>query len=175
MRKNIKFWQVAGFVFIGIAGALLHFLYEWSGESFLIAPFSAVNESIFEHIKLLFFPWLTFAFIEKKCIGRNIPNFWCAKLVGIVTGIILIPAIFYTYTGALGVTADWFNIAIFFIVVAVSLYIETIIIKSGKCSLPNAISLFIIILLGVVLVALTFFPFHIPLFEDPITNLYGII
>ena len=174
MRNNLKYWQPAGFVFIGIMGTLLHFLYEWTGESVLIAPFSAVNESIFEHIKLLFFPWITFSIFEGRYLGKKYLYFWCAKLIGILIGILLIPTIFYTYTGALGVMADWFNIAIFFIVSAILLYLETVIIKSGKCSLPPIISLFIIALLGIILITLTFFPFQIPLFKDPITNLYGI-
>lgn len=174
MKENIKGWQLAGFVFIGIFGTLLHFLYEWTGESILLAPFSAVNESIFEHIKLLFFPWLVFSVFESRYLGKKYLNFWCAKLVGILIGILLIPTLFYTYTGALGIMADWFNIAIFFITSAVLLYAEAIILKSGKCSLPPVISLFIIVLLAVILITLTFFPFEIPLFKDPITNLYGI-
>ena len=174
MDKRIRSWQIAGFIFIGIAGTLLHFLYEWTKESILIAPFSAVNESIFEHIKLLYFPWLVFSLIEGRYLADKNENFWCAKLKGIIVGIILIPTIFYTYTGALGVMADWFNIAIFFIVSAVLLYTEAVILNSRKCLLPSAISLFIIILIGIILVVLTFFPFHIPLFKDPVTNLYGI-
>ncbi|MBE7055804.1 MAG: hypothetical protein E7392_06810, partial [Ruminococcaceae bacterium] len=65
MKKTVSRWQLAGFIFTGIAGVILHFLFDWTGGSVLVAPFSAVNESIFEHMKLLFFPMLLFAFVER--------------------------------------------------------------------------------------------------------------
>ena len=113
LKRSLKLWQIGGFVFTGIAGVLLHFLYDWTNQSIVVAPFSAVNESIWEHMKLLFFPMFVFALLEYKVIGKNYENFWCAKLVGTIMGLLLIPIIYYTYTGALGVNADWFNIVIF--------------------------------------------------------------
>ena len=90
-------------------------MYEWSGESIIVGLFSAINESIFEHMKLLFFPMLLFAFFEAKFVNEEYDNYWCAKLIGILVGVGLIPVIYYTYTGIFGVNADWFNIIIFFI------------------------------------------------------------
>lgn len=43
MKNLLKRWQIAGFIFTGIAGVLLHFLYDLTGQSILVAPFSAVN------------------------------------------------------------------------------------------------------------------------------------
>ena len=39
-----------------LLGSLLHFVYGWSGSNVFAAGFSAVNESTWEHMKLLFFP-----------------------------------------------------------------------------------------------------------------------
>lgn len=75
MKKSLKFWQIGGFVFTAIAGVLLHFLYDWTNQSIIVASFSAVNESIWEHMKLLFFPMFVFALIEYKFIGKNYENF----------------------------------------------------------------------------------------------------
>lgn len=175
MKRSLSFWQFVGFVFTSVVGTLLHFLYEWTGESVIVGLFSAVNESIFEHMKLLFFPMLLFAFIEAKYIGEEYDNFWCAKLVGILVGVGLIPVIYYTYTGIFGVNADWFNIIIFFITAAISYMVETRIMESGRCSFiqPN-LAKFILIIIAAVFIVLTFFPPKIPLFEDPITAIYGI-
>lgn len=175
MKKSLSFWQFVGFVFTSVVGTLLHFLYEWSGESVIVGLFSAVNESIFEHMKLLLFPMLLFAFIEAKYIGEEYDNFWCAKLVGILVGVGLIPVIYYTYTGIFGVNADWFNITIFFITAAVSYMVETRLIKNGRCLCiqPN-LAKFILVMVAAVFIVLTFFPPKIPLFEDPITATYGI-
>ena len=175
MKRSLSFWQFVGFVFTSVVGTLLHFLYEWTGESVIVGLFSAVNESIFEHMKLLFFPMLLFAFIEAKYIGEEYDNFWCAKLVGILVGVGLIPVIYYTYTGIFGVNADWFNIIIFFITAAISYMVETRIMESGRCSFiqPN-LAKFILIIIAAIFIVFTFFPPKIPLFEDPITAIYGI-
>lgn len=175
MKRSLSFWQFVGFVFTSVVGTLLHFLYEWTGESVIVGLFSAVNESIFEHMKLLFFPMLLFAFIEAKYIGEEYNNFWCAKLIGILVGVGLIPVIYYTYTGIFGVNADWFNIIIFFITAAISYMVETRIMESGRCSFiqPN-LAKFILIIIAAVFIVFTFFPPKIPLFEDPITAIYGI-
>lgn len=114
MKKLLSTWQIAGFIFTGIAGVLLHFLFDWTNQSIITAPFSAVNESIFEHMKLLFFPMFVFAFIENYYIGKGYKNFWCVKLIGILLGVVLIPVLYYAINGIFGMTPDWVNIAIFF-------------------------------------------------------------
>ena len=85
-----------------LLGSLLHFVYGWSGGSVLAAGFSAVNESTWEHMKLLFFPMFLFSVVQVCCLGRNYPNFLAARGVSTVTGVALIPVLFYTYTGVLG-------------------------------------------------------------------------
>ena len=46
---------IARILSVSLLGTLLHFTYRWSGRNPLIAP---VNESVWEHMKLLFFPML---------------------------------------------------------------------------------------------------------------------
>ena len=53
--KIFKF-EVFSIIFVFILGTLLHFAFEWSNQNALIGTFSAVNESTWEHLKLLFFP-----------------------------------------------------------------------------------------------------------------------
>ena len=116
MKQSVPSWQIGGFVFVGALGTLLHFVFDWSGGNVAAALFSAVNESIWEHMKLLFYPMLLFAWWEWRVWGREDNRFWCIKLVGALLGLGLIPVAYYTYTGALGLSADWFNITIFFFV-----------------------------------------------------------
>ncbi len=166
MKRSVAFWQIIGFVFTSIVGTLLHFLYDWSGQSFVVGLFSAVNESVWEHMKLLYVPMFAFALIERRYIRTN--NFWCAKLIGTVIGLVLIPIIYYTYTGAFGVFADWFNIAIFFISAFVVYYVETRLLKSEKefCISP-IVCLFALVSIGILFVAFTIAPLEIPLFIEP--------
>lgn len=175
MKKSLKLWQIGGFVFTGIAGVLLHFLYDWTKQSIIVAPFSAVNESIWEHMKLLFFPMFIFALAEYKFIGRNFESFWCAKLVGTITGLLLIPIIYYTYTGVFGVNADWFNIIIFFIAAGTAYCLENLLLKNklNFCKSPF-IAFVILCLVAVLFVVTTFVQPKIPLFQDMTTGNYGI-
>jgi hypothetical protein len=54
MRKKLILWEIAGFFFIGLIGAVLHFTFELSDYSnMVVAFFSAVNESTWEHLKMV--------------------------------------------------------------------------------------------------------------------------
>ncbi len=171
----MKKWQLGGFVFTAIAGVILHFLYDWTGGSVLVAPISAINESIFEHMKLLFFPMFIFALIQNRYIGKDYKNFWCVKLLGISLGVILIPMLYYTINGAFGEMPDWVNIAIFFVTSAITYLIESWLFKNCciKCKSQNKALLILWIMAGI-FALLTFIPPRVPLFQDPITKKYGI-
>lgn len=174
MKKSLSFWQFAGFIFTGVTGTLLHFLYDWTHSKF-IALFSAVNESIWEHMKILFFPLFFFALFESRYLAKEHPNFWASKLIGIMAALMLIPTLYYTYTGALGVKADWFNILIFFIAAAVSFIIETRIMKNQKgICISSVAAIIILCAVAVLFFIFTFAPSEIPLFQDPLTKTYGL-
>ena len=168
MEKPISSLQYAGFIFTSITGTLLHFAYDWSNQSILLAPFSAINESIWEHMKLLFFPMFVFSFIEYFRIGNEYENFWCVKLIGIALGLILIPTLYYTYTGAFGVMIDFINIAIFFLAAAVAYSVETRLFEQGySCRMAPRVAFFLLCLIFLAFVVFTFLPPEIPLFAEP--------
>ena len=174
MKRSIKLWQFWGFGVTALGGTLLHFLYEWLGEAKWIAPFSGVNESTWEHMKLLFWPMFIFAIVQ-SFFFKDRKDFWCIKLRGILLGIILIPVIFYTYNGAIGKSPDWFNIAIFFICAAISYIYETKLFNENKTSCKSQkraiIALFAIALLFVIF---TFLTPEIGIFKDPLTGTFGV-
>jgi hypothetical protein len=167
--------RLYGFLFTAIIGTLLHFLYDWTGEIIFVAPFSAVNESVWEHMKLLFVPMFIFALIDYRKWGKNHDNFWCIKLLSITVGLLLIPTLYYTYTGALGITADWFNITIFFLAAGAAYYLEYR-LETGPtaCHTGSVRCAFLLLLIAAILTVTTFFPPRIPLFRDPLTGTYGI-
>ena len=101
MKRSLLLWQVSGLTFSAVLGTLFHFLYDWTGF-ILFAPFSAVNESTWEHMKLLFFPSFIFAIIQSVFFLKDYPSFWKIKLIGITVGILVIPTLFYTYNGTIG-------------------------------------------------------------------------
>ena len=175
MKKSIGLWQFFGFAVTSLGGTLLHFLYDWLGGAILIAPFSAVNESTWEHMKLFFFPTFVFALIESLFLCEK-EDFWCIKLRGICLGLIAIPIIFYTCNGAIGKLPDWFNIAIFFISSAAAYLYETALFKKKgiRCENPR-LSLTLLFSIAALFVIFTFYPPKIEIFRDPVSSSYGIV
>ena len=174
MKKSTNRWQLIGFISTAIGGTLLHFLYEWFEEAVWIAPFSGINESTWEHMKLLFWPMFIFAVIQ-SFFFRDRQDFWCIKLRGILLGLILIPIIFYTYNGAIGKSPDWLNITIFFLSAAATYLYETrrFNIQSLNCTSPK-ISITILCIIALLFIIFTFKTPKLEIFKDPITQLYGI-
>ena len=175
MKFKISIWQFFGFGFTSLFGTLLHFLYEWTGKNNFTALFSGVNESTWEHMKLLFFPLLIFSIIEYYIFGRNETYYWCIKLTGTILGLSSIPVIYYTLNGVFGKTPDWVNISIFFIAAALTYFAETLMFKNKVRCRPCSRTRFILLLvIATLFFIFTFIPPEINLFKDPITNTYGI-
>ena len=174
MKKAIPYWQTGGFIFTSVIGTLLHFLFDWTGGSGAVALFSAVNESIWEHLKLLFYPMILFALVESFFWGKELESFWCVKLMGILTGILLIPVLYYTYTGILGINADWFNITIFFLSAGIVYRLETgLFQRAFACPMHSKLAIALLCFIAVAFTVFTFVPLRIPLFQDPVTGGYG--
>lgn len=175
MKRSIKAWSLLGFAVTSLLGTLLHFVYEWTGESIFAAPFSAVNESTWEHMKLLFFPMLVFSLVQSRFF-REYNNFWCIKLRSALLGITLIPIIFYTYNGVIGKSPDFINISIFFIAAAISYIYEVRQFNKNSiiCKKPKY-SFFVLLLIGALFVIFTFLTPKLAIFRDPTTMLYGIV
>ena len=174
MKREIWIWQLVGFAFTALVGTLLHFLYDWLGEAVWVAPFSGVNESTWEHMKLLFWPMLGFAIVQ-GLFFTEYPSFWCIKLRGALLGLGLIPVLFYTYNGVIGKSPDWINITIFFVSAAISYLYEARRLKSGKPSVcRKGLAIFIFCVIAAAFVIFTFNTPELGIFKDPLTGRYGI-
>ena len=174
MKREIGIWQLFGYALTSVIGTLLHFLYEWTGNAVWAAPFSGVNESTWEHMKLLFFPMFVFAIVQ-SFFFRDREEFWCVKLRGILLGQVLIPILFYTYNGVIGPSPDYINIAIFFISAAIAFIYETRQFKSeiNVCRRPR-IAIGVLCVIALLFVVFTFATPKISIFKDPLTGTYGI-
>ena len=174
MKRSIGIWQLMGFAVTAFSGTLLHFLYDWLGESKWVAIFSGVNESTWEHMKILFWPMFLYAILQ-SFFFREREDFWCVKLRGILLGITLIPIIFYTYNGAIGRSPDWLNISIFLICAAIAYIYETRQFNNVSRICKNAKHTFgTLCAVALLFVLFTFFTPEINIFKDPLTQTYGI-
>lgn len=174
MKRSVGIWQLFGFIVTVLFGIFLHFLYDWTGEAVWAAPFSSVNESTWEHMKILFWPMLLFAVLQSLFFGGR-EDFWRVKLRGILLGIVLIPLLFYAYNGVIGKSPDFINISIFFISAAISYIYETRLFNSGRLR-EGATKLPLVILgsLALFFIIFTFATPEIAIFKDPLSSTYGI-
>jgi hypothetical protein len=175
-RRRIFFYELAGIVFIIVFGSIVHFTFEWSGSQAIVGVFSAVNESVWEHLKLGFWPAIVFALIEYRYLRKLTGNFLFAKTVGIYLIPVVIMVLFYSYTAILGESILVIDILTFVIAVIVGQLVSYRLLtwKTLPYNL-NRISLIALILLGLAFVLFTFYPPQLAMFQDPITGEYGIV
>ena len=175
MKKSIGLWQFFGYAVTALVGTLLHFSYDWLGGALWVAPFSGVNESTWEHMKLFFWPAFLFAVVQ-SFFFRDRKDFLMIKLRGILSGLILIPVLFYTYNGVIGKSPDWINISIFFIASAIAFIYEYRLLRADeKSDASSKIPLVSLLIIAATFVIFTFFTPTLGIFRDPIGNTYGII
>lgn len=170
-RKNLFWWSVGGVLTVAILGTILHFLYDWTGGSAVVKPFSAIDESTFQHMKILCFPMTIFGLVQWFFFRKEYKCYFVIKLIGILVGLTLIPVLFYTYNGAFGKSPDWLNITIFMVADLCAFAVEYTLFKKadGDCKpVWNILALVGIIATGVMFVLLTYLPPNLPIFISPV-------
>jgi len=174
-NRSVFVYELIGTVFIIFLGSALHFTFELSGGNPVVGAFSAVNESVWEHLKLVFWPALLFMLIEYVQLKETTNNFALAKTAGVYLAIIIIPIIFYSYTAITGKSIFLIDISTFVVAVIIGQISSYKLLTHKK--LPhsfNRISLVLLVLLGIAFILFTFYPPQLAIFRDPNTGKYGI-
>ncbi|WP_343209370.1 DUF6512 family protein [Anaerolentibacter hominis] len=173
---NLKKWHILGALCTILLGSLVHFTYAWSGKNPVVGSLSAVNESTWEHLKLLFTPLFLFTLIDYPLYGKEFKNFLPVRFLSILLGMFVIVAAFYTYSGILGRNFLAADIATFILGVIAAYCFSCHFLKSGSFSSPEAAAAGKagLVLLLVLFILFTFVTPRIGLFKDPVTGGYGI-
>lgn len=168
MNKKLMLCTIIGIIFVSISGTLLHFVYQLSGENYFAGLFSPVSESTWEHMKLIFFPMLFYSIIISRPLKSKYPCISTALSAGLIAGTILIPVIFYTYSGILGFNMLCLDIATFYIsVIAAFIIVYKI---SVKCSAAKYTVLleFIIFIMISAFIIFSYNPPQAGIFKSPV-------
>ena len=167
-------YELLGILLISILGGLLHFTFEISGFNPVIGIFSAVNESVWEHLKLGFWPIILLTIIEYRLIRKQTTNFFLGKTISALTIITVIPVMFYSYTSLTGESIFLIDISSFFISVIIGQTLSYMILTHKQLSKNlEWLSIALLILLAILFVVFTFYPPNLPPFQDPISGDYG--
>lgn len=158
-----------------IVGFFVHNVYHWLPS--IITTIFPVNESLFEHMKLIFISpiisSLILYFIFKKQ-NYLINNYLFGLMVSIIFNIILFYVVYLPIYYSIGHSL-LMTLCIYFITICLSNYLYYLIIEMNNNYRLNIISFISIIVIGAILVYFTYHPLKIDFFRDPETKSYGIL
>lgn len=168
--------EIISVMFSIILGTILHFVYQLSGENSIIAWLVPVNESVWEHLKLIFYPMIIASVIQYFCINKIANNYIEARVIGIFTAISFVVVAFFTYTGIIGTNFFIIDVLIFITSIILGEYVSYKLIKRKNESdtktkiLASVIGIFLLICF----IVCTYYTPEVNLFRDFQTGEYGI-
>ena len=175
-KRGAATWELFGGLFILVFGSSLHFVFEWTGEFLPIAPFVPVNEAVWEHLKMAFWPALIWALIERGPLRGRVNNFMLAKSVGILLMPLTIASVFYSYTAILGHHLLALDAGSFVVAVILGQYVSYMLLTGDERSAAtNRVMPSLVVLVAVLFIVFTFAPPHVGLFMDGPSGGYGIL
>ena len=171
---NYKKWKIiAPFIIFGLC-SLLHFGYAIMPNP-ISSIFFPVNESIFEHMKMIYTSVLVFSLIEYFIIKKKK---WELNNLGInpfISGLTNIFSFLIIYLPVKSLIGE--NMIVTFIILFISNIITEVVsyyLLLNKKIIDNRIGLIITLLVYIPFIYLTYNPIHNSFFYDPKDNLYGI-
>ena len=166
MNYLLKRFHIISAVLVSIVGTILHFTYGWSDNNPVVALFSAINESTWEHLKLLFFPMLLTSIVGYPFVSNSSNSYWCSRAIGILVSLAFTVIFFYTYSGILGKNIAIIDIISFFISVILG-ELTSYILMNNKIPCNKICAIFLLISITALFIIFTFFPPDIGLFKKP--------
>ncbi len=169
MEKEKAFWSsIIGFFAVCIVGVINHYVYHLTGNNIIAGMFTPVNESVWEHLKQLYFPYLIYIICEYFVYGRKIKGFLFSRVIGVMIGMVFVPAMFFIYTSIFGRSFVPVDILLFIISVLLSFYIsfDRILKDKDNYRMRNLAAVILLLAISILFVGLTFFPPETALFRD---------
>lgn len=153
------------YAFIAILlGFLNHFLYQLSGGQAFVALFCPVNESVWEHLKLLFFPILFVSVIEYLRYRPDAVRFFYYRFLAALCAMGATVALFYTYTGVIGRGFLIIDILIFLFSILFAFYLDAYFYRINVKKVPMTTVFSLWLILSLSFFVFTCFPPNLPLF-----------
>ena len=167
MNKDLKKYVVEGFIVVSVLGTVFHFVYDFLGQNFFIGFFFPVNESTWEHMKLLFFPMLFYSLYMNHKLKTDYPCITSSLLFGILLGTVLVPVLFFTYSGILGKNFLPLDIATFVISVILAFFAVYKLTLSCKVISYKSLLRLLVFIVAVCFLIFTYHPLAVGIFEVP--------
>ena len=162
----MNMWFLVALV-ASLAGTALHFLYDVlpSPLTALIAP---VNESVWEHLKLLFWPTVVGAAVLAGR-RRNKQRHWSSFFVALLGAPTFLLLCFYVLK-AFGIESVALDIILYYISMAFGFTLAFFLYKKSRAEHYGGFALMLVILYGACLILFTFAAPDLPIFREMSMN-----
>lgn len=150
------------FVLTALAGTALHFAYMLCPVP-AVGLFAPVNESVWEHLKLLYWPFLAASF----CLCFRAPDAqraWSGFLLAQLVMPLALLGTYYTLYAGFGVECLWADIALYYLSLALGFRMAYTLEKSGRLTFLAGVLVILTGLYGAALVLFTMAPPALPIF-----------
>ena len=168
--------ETAGGAVVYAIAAFLHFFYDFTGGSIVGALFGAVNESVWEHLKIFAIAYIIWAVTELLWAKPNLKKFVSAKAVGLYSLCTTITLFFYLYTAVAGraiLAVDLISSLVFSFGAHYVSYKLTLSDRNrGQFFYTSVMLIFLALIM---ILCFSYYPPACPLFKDYTTGLYGVI
>lgn len=173
---NLKKIKIIGVIVIFLLTVLYHFLYDWFPNP-VFSVFFPVNESIWEHMKLLYTGIISWGLIEYFLLKKNnikFNDFWYQLFLTAFSSIIIYLIAYLPIYNLIGENIV-INIALLIIVIILEQIFSYYLIQDKtKKDILNKLSIGLIVLFYVVFLSLTYNPIKNYIFYDTQKDIYGI-
>ena len=156
-----KRWFLIFFV-TAVVGTALHFVYDlWPVP--LVGIIAPVNECVWEHLKMLYWPSLAAGFFLAR-EDRGSSRFWSAWLAGMLLAPTALLGVYYTLLAGFGVESQAVDVALYYLSLAFGFWTAWRLNDSGKAEKLVGVLVIAAGLFGAALVLFTVCPADLPIF-----------
>ena len=166
--------EAAGCVVICAAAAIMHNIFSWFGPGALTILFGAVNESVWEHIKIFSAAYVGYALAELLWLRVGFRRYVAAKCAGLYAMMGGIIALHYSCITLTGRTVAWVDIVgSAVIVILVQLLSYGLVNSPLPLKEYFAPAVFLLMLYYLMFFSFTIYPPKTELFRDPMSGSFG--
>lgn len=160
--------EIYGAVFIIVLGSLLHFTYEATGQARWVGVFSAMDESVWEHLKLAFWPGAAWTLLLRLIPIHRPQNFWAGRAASLLLTPLAIAVGFYGYTALIGGHSLILDLALFVASIACGQAAAVGVYNAPKLGRGfESLALMLVLILLAAFSSLSFVGIDAPLFQPP--------
>ena len=145
-----------------LAGAALHFAYDWCPVP-LVSLFAPVNESVWEHLKLFFWPVLAAAFVLTRGAADG-QRAWSGWLLAELVMPLLCMGVYYMLSWGFGVESLWVDIGLYVLVMGAGFWLAYRQTVTGAGAWCAGVLVIAVGLYGAALILFTLAPPELPVF-----------